>query len=188
MESAPAPPRIEYVIVPKLHTSFWARAVTIMFLFAFFVIALLYASLWDVKYAPNYRMFWDMVFDNYETSVRDLATFVHTVVRDVVGGESKGMTTQELDAAVAKAAKRMMSDAADAAAAAAASSGESKAATTTNSGESKASTDASGNTTDASGNTTDAFTTMRAAAGDAFSRFFARAYVEGHTIRASARF
>lgn len=74
-------PPILYMIIPSMKNTF-AKFIIVMIALVGFFVLLIYASLSDVKYIPNIHMFYDMLFDNFETSSAELISFIESVVEN----------------------------------------------------------------------------------------------------------
>jgi hypothetical protein len=68
------------MIIPTTNGVF-IKFITVIIPLIAFMILLIYSSISGLHYVPNINMFYDMLFDNFETSGKDMLNFVEMVVR-----------------------------------------------------------------------------------------------------------
>ena len=87
---------IKYLILPSTG-DVALKFVIVMGIMIGFMVALVYTSLTGMKFVPNIHMFYDMLFDNFETSGNEMMEFIETVVRNtpaIAVNESFGNMTE----------------------------------------------------------------------------------------------
>lgn len=68
------------MIIPTIDDVF-IKFITVIIPIITFMVLLVYSSISGLKYVPNLKMFYDMLFDNFETSGENMLNFIEMVVK-----------------------------------------------------------------------------------------------------------
>jgi hypothetical protein len=79
--SHPSSNTTRYIVLPQVNIFYSFKCIFIITAFILVMSGIIYACIFDAKYTPNIMMFYDMIFDNYETSEKELTQFI----RDIIG-------------------------------------------------------------------------------------------------------
>lgn len=75
-------PSIKYLIIPSVG-DVMVKFIIVMGILIGFMVLLVYTSLSNMKFVPNIHMFYDMLFDNFETSGNEMLAFIESVVQNI---------------------------------------------------------------------------------------------------------